>query len=68
MLELLIPESKDIKNDKGIDVDDDEDDYADDSDDDDDLLSDGYDSDSSQKSLETCKENRWFKDLNARIA
>ncbi|KAG9142731.1 hypothetical protein Leryth_005484 [Lithospermum erythrorhizon] len=61
------PGNKDIKTDRSIDVDDDDDDidYDDEllDDSDDDLLSDGYDSDASQKSLETRKKNRWFKEL-----
>lgn len=52
--------SSDIEGDKeDIDDNDDDVDVADDSDDD--LLSDDFDSDSSQKSHETRKKNRWFK-------
>lgn len=49
---------------KAVEVVDDDDEESDDMDDsDDDLMSDGFDSDESQKSHETRKKNRWFKDL-----
>lgn len=59
------PDSVDKESGKMGEVDDEDDEYYDsDADDyDDDLLSDDFDSDSSIKSHETRKKNRWFKEL-----
>ncbi|KAA8531280.1 hypothetical protein F0562_005989 [Nyssa sinensis] len=52
------PHAVDVEDDK-VDDEDDDLDAVDDTDDE--LLSDDFDSDSSQKSHETCKKNKWFK-------